>query len=173
MKTPKRNTGNPRAVDLYAQRHSRWKRKNRIAQLKRTIARQKWEYDRLWKGFSHMSSSCVNLYNMYVYNPPIDPNPADHPHDQFYVQLELFSELLQLEEHLKPEFSVSVIRFRQKNRMKFRVWRDDPVFGHFVAIKYSKEIKTETITTPKQIAAEVNRIWSEIPAECKKENLPI
>ena len=41
MKTPKRNTGNPRAVDLYAQRHSRWKRKNRIRQLKHTIALQK------------------------------------------------------------------------------------------------------------------------------------
>lgn len=37
MKTPKRNTGNPRAADLYAQRHSRWKRKNRIRQLKHTI----------------------------------------------------------------------------------------------------------------------------------------
>lgn len=37
MKTPKRHTGNPRAVDLYAQRHSRWKRKNRIRQLKHTI----------------------------------------------------------------------------------------------------------------------------------------
>ena len=45
MKTPKRYSGNPRAVDLYAQRHSRWKRKNRIKQLKHTITKQKKEID--------------------------------------------------------------------------------------------------------------------------------
>ena len=37
MKTPKRFSSNPRTVDLYAQRFSRWKRKNRIKQLKHTI----------------------------------------------------------------------------------------------------------------------------------------
>lgn len=47
MKTPKRHSGNPRAVDLYAQRHSRWKRKNRIRQLKATIARQAEEIEHL------------------------------------------------------------------------------------------------------------------------------
>jgi hypothetical protein len=70
MKTPKRNTGNPRAVDLYAQRHSRWKRKNRIKQLKHTIARMKEENARLWDGFSRMSVRCCDLYNTFIYDHP-------------------------------------------------------------------------------------------------------
>lgn len=47
MKTPKRHSGNPRAVDLYAQRHSRWKRKNRLRQLKNTITKQRKEIEYL------------------------------------------------------------------------------------------------------------------------------
>jgi hypothetical protein len=70
MKTPKRHTGNPRAVDIYAQRHSRWKRKNRIRQLKNTIARMKEENARLWDGFSRMSVSCCDLYNTYIFDHP-------------------------------------------------------------------------------------------------------
>lgn len=40
---------------------SRWKRKNRIRQLKATISRQKKEYERLWESFSHMSKRCCQL----------------------------------------------------------------------------------------------------------------
>lgn len=51
MKTPKRNKGNGFPADYFpydgpnqtAFEHARWKRKNRIAQLKRTIARLKKE----------------------------------------------------------------------------------------------------------------------------------
>lgn len=39
----------------------RFKRKNRIRQLKHTIARQKKEYERLWESFSHMSKRCCEL----------------------------------------------------------------------------------------------------------------
>ena len=39
----------------------RFKRKNRIKQLKNTIARQKKEYESLWESFSHMSKRCCEL----------------------------------------------------------------------------------------------------------------
>ena len=45
--------------DIYYKAHSRWKRKNRIKQLKNTIARQKKEYERLWESFSHMSKKML------------------------------------------------------------------------------------------------------------------
>lgn len=47
MKTPKRHTGKPRAVDLYAQQHSRWHRKNKERQLKHTITKQRKEIEYL------------------------------------------------------------------------------------------------------------------------------
>lgn len=37
MKTPKRISSHATVIDVIAQRHSRWKRKNRIKQLKNTI----------------------------------------------------------------------------------------------------------------------------------------
>jgi hypothetical protein len=64
MKTPKRY---PATMSVYATRdelrqdRARWKRKNRIRQLKATIARQKKEYERLWESFSHMSKRCCEL----------------------------------------------------------------------------------------------------------------
>ena len=39
MRTPKRHNGDLPLTNIFAQRHSRWKRKNHIAQLKRTITR--------------------------------------------------------------------------------------------------------------------------------------
>jgi hypothetical protein len=64
MKTPKRY---PATMSVYATRdelrqdRARWKRKNRIRQLKATIARQKKEYESLWESFSHMSRRCCQL----------------------------------------------------------------------------------------------------------------
>lgn len=64
MKTPKRY---PATMSVYATRdelrqdRARWKRKNRIRQLKATIARQKKEYESLWGSFSHMSRRCCQL----------------------------------------------------------------------------------------------------------------
>ena len=64
MKTPKRY---PATMSVYATRdelrqdRARWKRKNRIRQLKATIARQKKEYESLWESFSHMSKRCCQL----------------------------------------------------------------------------------------------------------------
>ena len=37
MKTPKRISSRPSVIDVLDQRHSRWKRKNRVKQLKNTI----------------------------------------------------------------------------------------------------------------------------------------
>lgn len=48
----------------------RWKRKNRIKQLKNTIARMKEENARLWDGFSRMSVSFCDLYNTYIFDHP-------------------------------------------------------------------------------------------------------
>ena len=77
MKTPKRtpwqHTTEPCTNQHGALRccineqHSRWKRKNRISQYKRTIARLTAENKRLWDGFSRMSKSCCDLYNRYVF----------------------------------------------------------------------------------------------------------
>ena len=72
MKTPTRHYHVPlelQALDIepdafdehYYLQESRWKRKNRIRQLKATIARQKKEYERLWESFSHMSKRCCEL----------------------------------------------------------------------------------------------------------------
>lgn len=68
MNTPKRNhkTVNPSTSAIYQESRklielARWKRKNRIRQLKHTIARQKKEYESLWKSFSHMSKRCCEL----------------------------------------------------------------------------------------------------------------
>lgn len=47
MKTPKRHTGLPRVVNILDHQHSRWKRKNREAQYKRTIKRLKEENEHL------------------------------------------------------------------------------------------------------------------------------
>lgn len=64
MKTQKRY---PATMSVYATRdelrqdRARWKRKNRIRQLKATIARQKKEYESLWESFSHMSKRCCQL----------------------------------------------------------------------------------------------------------------
>ena len=69
MKTPKREykkyyldpaTGEPDEWTL-GNIDARWKRKNRIRQLKATIARQKKEYESLWESFSHMSRRCCQL----------------------------------------------------------------------------------------------------------------
>ena len=66
MKTPKRpleiapfefdNRIAPEYISM-----QRWKRKNRLRQLKATIARQKKEYESLWESFSHMSKRCCQL----------------------------------------------------------------------------------------------------------------
>lgn len=47
MKTPHRFQSHPTAVHLYAQHHSRWKRKNKYRQLKHTITKLKAENKRL------------------------------------------------------------------------------------------------------------------------------
>lgn len=47
MKTPKRQNGLPRVVNILNQQHTRWKRKNREAQYKRTIKRLKEENNHL------------------------------------------------------------------------------------------------------------------------------
>lgn len=41
MRTPKRHNGDLPLANIFAQRHSRWKRKNRIKQLKNTIQKYK------------------------------------------------------------------------------------------------------------------------------------
>ena len=45
MKTPKRISSKPKAVSILSHERSRWKRKNRIKQLKNTIAKQREEIE--------------------------------------------------------------------------------------------------------------------------------
>jgi cell division protein FtsB len=47
---------------------ARWKRKNKIKQLKRTIERLEAENARLWDGFSRMSNRCAELHDTFIFN---------------------------------------------------------------------------------------------------------
>lgn len=58
MKTFRRFQSHPSAVHIYAQHHSRWKRKNKYRQLKNTITKLKAENEAMKR---ELSKVCVWL----------------------------------------------------------------------------------------------------------------
>lgn len=80
-----------------------------------------------------------------------------------YIQSEIFRELVGLETLLKPEYSFNIYRYGSGKMMVFLYQNKK----HDYIDRYKTD--TSTITTHDQITAEINRIWQEIPAECKKE----
>ena len=88
-----------------------------------------------------------------------------------YIQSELFRELVGMETLLKPEYALNITRncFKELHANLWKICRDgDGDIGAHAILNLS----VRHVTTPDQITAEINRIWQEIPAECKKENLP-
>jgi predicted RNase H-like nuclease (RuvC/YqgF family) len=63
MKTPKRQTGLPSAVNIFNQKHSRWKRKNRETQYKRTIKRLKEENEQLKRTIARLEKEKTQAYH--------------------------------------------------------------------------------------------------------------
>lgn len=82
-----------------------------------------------------------------------------------YIQSELFHELVSMETLLKPEYKFQMTRFLN---------------GHMTVILFDTnecmtvgtyDVEPRDITTPHDITAEINRIWDEIPAECKRTDI--
>lgn len=90
-----------------------------------------------------------------------------------YIQSELFRELVGIEELLKPEFRLQIVR-HFAGGLAARLWQKKPLpeppayRDHYWHLKKGWLIDDASITTTDQITAEINRIWQEIPAECKK-----
>jgi hypothetical protein len=91
----------------------------------------------------------------------------NHP----YIQSELFRELVGFGELLNSECATRITKDIDTS-VNFELY-------DFSKIKTSgkwrramfRRVETRHITTYDQITAEINRIWQEIPAECKKENI--
>jgi hypothetical protein len=83
-----------------------------------------------------------------------------------YIQTEIFRELVGMETLLKPEYRFHLIRDTDGALAVYLVYKPNPM--KYVEFPY---IVVRDLTTPDQITAEINRIWQEIPAECKKDPL--
>ncbi len=83
-----------------------------------------------------------------------------------YIQSEIFRELVGLETLLKPEYRFHLIRDTDGEFAVYLVYKPNPM--KYVEFPYCV---VRDITTPDQITSEINRIWQEIPAECKKDPL--
>lgn len=82
-----------------------------------------------------------------------------------YIQTELFRELVGIETLLEPECSLLIKKYISGN-MNVCVWS-----GKKECFILGTNIITYSITTYDQITAEINRIWKEIPDECKRDDL--
>ena len=78
-----------------------------------------------------------------------------------YIQSELFRELVGMETLPKTEYEFLIYRTGEyMEAILISTQQDYNEHWNFAASE---------ITTQDQITAEINRIWNEIPAECKKE----
>lgn len=81
-----------------------------------------------------------------------------------YIQSELFRELVSMETLLKRQFRLRIMRSTAKNIhvlvYDMKNWK--PYTDEWYITPISK-------MTRKAITAEINRIWQEIPAECKRD----
>lgn len=85
-----------------------------------------------------------------------------------YIQSELFRELVSMETLLKPEWKMRITRDTE-DCLIIRVWKRP--FRWKDVDCHQECIDTRTIKTADQITAEINRIWNEIPVECKKDDI--
>lgn len=84
-----------------------------------------------------------------------------------YIQSELFRELVGMETLLKPECQFLITK-RCRGVMNAILFRNG-----LSEFRYEYHLNPFAIKTQADITAEINRIWEAIPAECKKENMPI
>lgn len=87
-----------------------------------------------------------------------------------YIQSELFRELVGIGELLNSECSTRITKDIDTS-VNFELYDFSKVktSGKWVRVMF-RRVETRHITTYDQITAEINRIWQEIPAECKKLN---
>lgn len=81
-----------------------------------------------------------------------------------YIQAEIFRELVGMETLLKPNAKMGIVKFPDGN-MRCDVWMDSMLKATRISINVSGLQRCDDITQA------VNKIWEEIPAEYKKENL--
>lgn len=88
-----------------------------------------------------------------------------------YIQSELFRELVGIQELLNSECATRITKDIDTS-VNFEIYDFSKIktTGKWVRVMF-RRVDPRHITTPDQITAEINRIWQEIPAKCKKENI--
>lgn len=85
------------------------------------------------------------------------------------IQPELFRQLVGIESLLKPGYALNITRncFKELHANLWKICKDGDgdIGAHSI-----QNLCVRQITAADQITAEINRIWQEIPAECKKLN---
>ncbi len=86
-----------------------------------------------------------------------------------YIQSELFRELLNIETLLNQECTTRITKDIDTS-VCFEIFDFSKIAttGKWKRVLFCR-VDSRKITTPDQITAEINRIWQEIPAECKKD----
>lgn len=82
-----------------------------------------------------------------------------------YIQTEIFHELVGMETLLKPECEMKIIKHQDGN-MSFEVYKKK-----FPFLRHATFIEISLIKTGDDMTKIINKVWDEIPAHCKKENL--
>ena len=88
-----------------------------------------------------------------------------------YIQSELFRELVGIQELLNSECATRITKDIDTS-VCFEIYDFSKVktSGKWVRVM-CRRVDPRHITSYAQITAEINRIWQEIPDECKKENI--
>lgn len=88
-----------------------------------------------------------------------------------YIQSELFRELVGIRELLNSECATRITKDID-TAVNFEIYDFSKIktSGKWRRVLF-RRVDPRHITTPDQITAAINRIWNEIPDECKKENL--
>ena len=88
-----------------------------------------------------------------------------------YIQSELFRKLVGIRELLNSECATRITKDIDTS-VNFELYDFSKVktSGKWRRVLFSR-VDPRKITTPDQITAEINRIWQEIPAECKRTDI--
>lgn len=88
-----------------------------------------------------------------------------------YIQSELFRELVGMETLLNQECTTRITKDIDSSLI-FEIYDFSKVktSGKWRRVLFSR-VDPRKITDPSQITAEINRIWNEIPAECKRKDI--
>lgn len=81
-----------------------------------------------------------------------------------YIQSELFRELVGMETLLNPECYLKIMRYPKDIEVRLCYKKRNFLIRLMM-------IDTSNIKTGQDITAEINRIWNEIPDECKREDI--